>query len=110
MAAPIDCPNYEVNLEMCPCPNMECGNRGICCLCAANHMAIGGKTFCMRGTERPAETMSMKGIAVGTCSQRAANEERCSCSYSSCDNHGMCCDCMRNHWGNTTYPAPACMR
>ncbi len=108
MAAAVDCPNYDVNLEMCPCTSEDCDNRGICCLCIASHMASGGKTACMSGVDRPAETMSLSGVGV-KCEQYDANDERCPCSYP-CDNHATCCDCVRNHWGNSTYPAVACMR
>jgi hypothetical protein len=110
MAAAISCPNYDVNLEMCPCPNEACDNRGICCACIENHVAKDQKSFCMRDTERPPETRSLSGIAAGKCEQHGINLDRCTCSYTSCDNHATCCDCVRNHWGNTTYPSPACMK
>jgi len=34
----------------------------------------------------------------------------CPCTYEGCPNKGLCCECMRNHWGNKEYPAMACMR
>jgi len=109
MAAAVNCPNHDVNIEMCPCPSETCGNPGFCCLCAANHMENGGKTACMRGIDRPAETLSLSGVG-GKCEQYDANVEQCPCSYASCENNGTCCDCVRNHWGNSTYPTTACMR
>ena len=110
MAAAVNCPNIDVNNEMCPCPIDSCDNHGICCLCAENHVTNGGQTFCMRGTDRPAETMSLQGVDSGKCERNAANLENCTCSYTSCGNHATCCDCVRNHWGNATYPTPSCMK
>jgi len=95
---------------MCPCPNEACERRGICCLCVQNHAAKGQKSFCLRGAERPAATRSLKGIAPAQCGRHAANLEFCPCDYEACGNRGTCCDCVRNHWGNATYPMPACQR
>ena len=108
--AAVECPNREVNLQMCPCPNEDCQNRGICCVCVSNHASKGQKTFCMRDTERPADTLSLRSVADGKCAQHADNLESCACDYEACDNQGTCCDCIRNHWGDATYPSPACMR
>jgi len=110
MAAVTECPNREVNLQMCPCPNAECERKGICCLCIQAHLAKGGKSFCMRGTERPAATGSLRGITPAKCDRRAANAKACACDYEPCANRGTCCDCVRNHWGSTAYPFPACLR
>ncbi len=110
MAATVECPNREANLQMCPCTNEKCERRGICCLCIQNHVAKGQKSFCMRGGERPAATRSLKGIATEKCELHGANLEFCPCDYEPCGNRGTCCDCVRNHWGNPTYPSPACMR
>ena len=110
MAQPVVCPNREVNLQMCPCPKADCGNRGICCQCAQNHVPKGAKTFCLRGAERPAATLSLHGIAKEKCGNHKKNLEICPCDYEACGNRGTCCDCVRNHWGNPTYPMPACMR
>ncbi len=110
MAATIECPNRQVNLQMCPCPNDDCERRGICCLCAAFHVGKGQKSSCLRGAERPAATRSLKGIAPEKCGRYKANLEVCPCDYEPCGNRGTCCDCIRNHWGNATYPMPACMR
>lgn len=108
--AAVECPNREANLQMCPCTNESCDNRGICCVCVRNHAGKGQKSFCMRGVERAADTASLRGMATGKCAQHADNASFCPCTYDACDNRGTCCDCVRNHWGNATYPTPACMR
>jgi len=110
MAEPAVCPNKDVNLQMCPCPKTDCGNRGICCLCTQTHVGKGQKSFCLRGTERPAGTQSLRGIAKGKCDNHPKNLEICPCDYEPCGNRGTCCDCVRNHWGNPANPMPACMR
>jgi len=110
MAATLECPNRQVNLQMCPCTNDKCERRGICCLCIQNHVAKGQKSSCMRGAERPAATRSLKGIAPEKCGRYKANLEVCPCDYEPCGNRGTCCDCVRNHWGNATCPMAACMR
>ena len=109
MAAAIECPNHEVNLQMCPCPSEDCERKGICCLCAQHHAAKGGKTACMGGAERPAETRALRGVRE-KCDNHQKNLEFCPCDYDPCSNRGTCCDCIRNHWGSTAYPAVACMR
>ena len=108
--AAVECPNQEVNLQMCPCTNESCDNRGICCLCVRNHASKGEKTACMRGVERPADSRPLRGIATGKCAQYDDNKTFCPCTYDACDNGGTCCDCVSNHWGNATYPTVACMR
>lgn len=110
MAAALDCPNRSVNLQMCPCSNADCERRGICCLCVQFHAAKGQKSSCFRGVPRPAATRALRGIAREKCSRFQANTEFCPCDYEPCGNRGTCCDCVRNHWGNATYPTPACMR
>ncbi len=110
MAQPAVCPNRDVNLQMCPCPKTDCGNRGTCCLCTQNHASKGAKTSCLRGGERPAATRSLHGVAQSKCDNFKKNLEICPCDYEACGNRGTCCDCVRNHWGNPTYPMPACMR
>lgn len=109
MAAVLECPNHDVNLQMCPCPSEDCDNRGFCCLCAQNHVSQGQKSFCMRDTERPADTRSLRGVE-GKCDRHQENLEICPCDYEPCSNKGTCCDCIRNHWGSAAYPMVACMR
>ncbi|MFC1806291.1 hypothetical protein ACFL09_04840 [Planctomycetota bacterium] len=108
--AAVDCPNKEVNLQMCPCQSEDCERKGICCECIRNHASKDQKTSCMRDAERPADTRSLRGIATGKCAQHKTNLEFCPCDYEPCGNRGTCCDCVRNHWGNATYPSVACMR
>jgi hypothetical protein len=110
MALAVSCPNREVNLQMCPCPKTDCDNRGVCCLCIRNHVAKSQKSFCMRGTERPPATRSLAGVAEAKCDNHKKNADLCACDYEPCGNRGTCCDCIRNHWGNSTYPLSACMR
>ena len=43
-----ECPNYDENLESCPCTSEDCARRGLCCQCVANHRAKGNKTACMK--------------------------------------------------------------
>ena len=33
------------------------------------------------------------------------NKKRCTCTYSSCNKTGMCCDCLQYHWGMGQLPA-----
>ena len=107
--AAVECPNLAFNLQMCPCPSDDCERKGICCLCVRNHASKGQTTSCMRDAERPADTRSLAGVGE-ECTQHADNLDFCPCDYEACANQGTCCDCVRNHWGNATYPTPACMR
>lgn len=103
------CANYETNLKQCPCPNAECERHGVCCECVGFHTDKGGKTRCMKGMERPAETM---GLPIGRnlrCANRARNESRCACTETGCARHGICCDCIRYHWGHKVWPTVGCM-
>ena len=103
------CPNYETNLKQCPCTSATCSRHGVCCECIANHADKGGKSACMRGVERTVETKSLPiGQHLG-CANRAANNERCPCAETSCARHGICCDCIRYHWGHKAWPSVACM-
>ena len=108
--AAVECPNREVNLQMCPCTVEDCEQRGICCLCVQSHVSKGQKPACMRDVERPPDTRNLRGTATGKCDRYDENLDFCPCDYEPCSNRGTCCDCIRNHWGNTTYPASACMR
>ncbi|MFP4057755.1 MAG: hypothetical protein ACLF0G_12895 [Candidatus Brocadiia bacterium] len=110
MAQAVECPNREVNLQMCPCPSEDCERKGVCCLCIEHHLARDGKSYCMRDVERPPHTRFLEGVRGEPCDRQAANLEACACDYEPCGERGTCCDCVRNHWGNAVYPAPACMR
>jgi len=106
-----DCINWEVNSQMCPCKNKECKNWAICCECIKHHWGNekSPKTACMSGAERPAATLSLAGKSKG-CKNFEVNTKMCPCDYEPCTRHAVCCECIRNHWGNATYPATACMR
>jgi len=105
------CWNYRINLEMCTCTNESCENRGICCLCVANH--AGNEqyplTACMR-TERPEETMSLPKETTIHCWAYEKNLENCACKSEDCVRKGTCCDCIRNHWKPDGTGRPACLR
>lgn len=103
------CPNHEVNLKQCPCTSVDCPRRGFCCECVANHAGKGGKTRCMKEAVRPAATLNLPIGRHKDCANRARNEAGCACTETGCSRHGICCDCIRYHWGNATWPTPACM-
>jgi hypothetical protein len=42
------CPNIVLNNEECPCTNMECARRGLCCECVRAHRKSGRLVACMR--------------------------------------------------------------
>ncbi len=33
------------------------------------------------------------------------NKSRCNCTYEPCSKKGVCCDCIRYHWGMGELPA-----
>lgn len=109
--APSDCVNYELNLRMCPCVS-ECERRGICCECIAYHMRSTQwpRTACMRGVPRPAATLDLPIAVPEACTNHSRNVEMCVCTYDTCDRHGFCCACVRNHWKADASSATACMR
>ncbi len=37
----------ESNIKNCPCDEMECPRRGVCCECVAYHRSRGSLTACM---------------------------------------------------------------
>ena len=106
-----DCVNYELNIQMCPCTNEDCANRGICCECIQAHYSSEGLTACMRGANRKPETMSLMDLAAKTC---ATNQERnlafCVCTYEPCSRKGVCCNCVRNHFSVDGTGRTACMK
>lgn len=107
--SPADCANYELNQEMCPCPNLGCANHGICCECLANHVRYGVPTACMNGTRRPAVTLSFRGLPECRTNQ-ARNAAQCACTHTECPRHGICCNCIRNHWTADGTGRVACMK
>ena len=108
--AVVECPNIEINKQMCPCTETDCPRHGICCECLAYHAnsTQWPLTACMRGAKRPEETMSLPKEHAEKCAQYEKNLERCPCTSEDCVRKGVCCDCVRNHWGGEK--AVACMR
>lgn len=39
------------------------------------------------------------------CSNESKNFSRCTCTYSSCDYHGLCCECLHSHLKRKELPA-----
>jgi hypothetical protein len=106
--SPEACANHRINLEMCPCTNKDCANRGICCECMQAHVGYGNATACMR-TARTTVTFSIEPIK--TCATNGArNADFCVCSNTSCPRRGVCCNCVRNHWNAEGTGRTACMK
>jgi hypothetical protein len=104
------CPNYAINIQMCPCGAESCTRRGICCECIAAHRSGGSATACMRGKERPEETLSLRGLVI-RCDNAARNAEACPCpSGEGCVKNGVCCECVRNHWTVDGAGRTSCMK
>mgnify|MGYP007001755143 CR=1 FL=1 len=107
---PRDCANREINLQMCPCKNEGCANRGICCECIQAHYARNSTTSCMRGAQRDPATLNLMHLAVKQCStNQARNAEFCVCTYEACERRGLCCSCVRNHFTVDGTGRTACM-
>jgi len=105
------CVNYEINLLMCPCTSDTCGFRGICCECIRASVAAGEKTACMmEGVKRDPATMSLNGKASTVCVNKEANLADCVCTWEPCDNKGICCNCVRNHFSASGTGRVACMK
>jgi hypothetical protein len=108
----VDCPNYELNLKMCPCTAEDCVRRGICCDCIAYHRASvqWPRTACMGGTPRPADTLDFPQAIPDNCPNSARNQQACVCTADNCGRHAVCCACVRNHWKADGSSATSCMR
>lgn len=39
------------------------------------------------------------------CPNMQKNNARCSCTYTGCSRHGLCCDCLHYHLANKQLPA-----
>ena len=109
--AAIQCPNYEVNLQICPCTEEVCGRRGICCQCVSYHRVSRQwpATACMRGSKRPVAILELPAPA-DLCANQPDNAENCLCESDSCARLGWCCECVRNHWTADGAGRTACMR
>ena len=42
------------------------------------------------------------------CANKERNEKDCSCSYTDCERHGICCECVRFH--RAREEMPNCLR
>ena len=110
--AAVDCPNHQINLQMCPCTNEGCDNRGICCDCMRNHVASTEwpLTACMRGIPRPESSMSLPKTVPADCPNHEINVGACPCTADTCERRGTCCACVRHHWLPEGTKGTACMR
>lgn len=45
---------------------------------------------------------------MAECPNKAENEKKCICPYDSCERHGVCCECVRNH--REQGELPMCLR
>ena len=106
--AEVQCPNREVNAQMCVCKNTECQNWGVCCLCVTAHRQGGSLTACMR-TPRSEATLEFSG-SEEPCPRRELTVLTCACTYEPCGNRGICCECLRNHWSSDGSGRPACFQ
>lgn len=111
MTKPADCPNHETNLQMCPCTEVNCPRRGICCECIIYHRnsAQWPLTSCMK-IARPEATLSLPMQTPDRCANYERNLANCTCASADCERKGTCCDCMRNHWKVDGESRPSCLR
>jgi hypothetical protein len=72
------------------------------------HRSGDSLTMCLRGP-RSEETLSLHGAAE-SCPRREINLEMCTCTAEACGNHGVCCECLRNHWNVEGTGLPVCFR
>ena len=91
------CPNYQINIQLCPCTSDGCERRGVCCECIAAHREAGSATACMNGASRPEATLRLRGVLEG-CPSLERNASDCPCPGAECPRRGICCECVRNHW------------
>ena len=105
-----NCPNYEINTQMCPCTNTTCANHGICCECLQRHAGNKSLVSCMRGAKRAPETMALSLQAVKCTTNLSRNLDFCICTYEPCGNKGTCCSCVRNHFNTQGTGRVSCMR
>lgn len=107
-----DCMNWEINAKMCPCQATDCDHWGVCCECISNHRGSEAwpLTTCMRETKRPEATVGLQGRTDMACVNLAANKAACACTAVDCERHGLCCDCVRNHWTGDGAGRVTCMR
>jgi len=108
--AQLECPNREINVQLCPCTEKSCPNWAVCCLCVANHRgnATWPFTACQQGAKRPAETVDLPDRVP--CPNVQPNAAECVCSYDACTRRGFCCACISNHWTEDGKGRVACFR
>jgi len=41
---------------------------------------------------------------MATCVNKETNEQRCTCTNTKCDKHGVCCECISYHWAKKQLP------
>ena len=41
---------------------------------------------------------------MAECDNAKKNAESCTCTYTACGKRGMCCECLRSHWGRGELP------
>jgi len=41
---------------------------------------------------------------MAECQNKAKNKEKCTCTYTKCERHGICCECIRYHRENGGVP------
>ena len=111
MTQPADCPSYEINIQMCPCTEMDCPRRGICCECIAYHRnsTQWPLTACM-STQRLEDTLSFPMATPEKCANYERNLANCTCASEDCERKGTCCDCVRNHWKADGSGRISCLR
>ena len=105
---PEDCPNYEINKQTCPREDTQNETYAICCECVRANGSSGKQPLCMTGIDRPSGTRSLPIGQSADCNNRKRNEESCTCYETSCRRRGVCCDCIRFHWGHNIWPKVAC--
>ena len=105
---PEECPNYETNRQMCPREDTDEATYAICCECVRASSAAGNTVLCMTCIVRPAETRRLPIGQSADCKNRTRNEETCTCYERSCARFGVCCDCIRFHWGHNVWPKVSC--
>ncbi|WP_084154161.1 DUF6485 family protein [Maridesulfovibrio frigidus] len=44
-------------------------------------------------------------MSLENCSNKVNNAKNCPCTYTNCDKHGLCCDCVQYHRKKDQLPA-----
>jgi len=52
------------------------------------------------------KTRKKEGVYImPDCANHSKNLDRCTCTYMSCGNRGICCDCLHSHLAKRQLPA-----